>query len=181
MKLSYIVPVYNVEKYLDECLESMFNQGLREDEFEALLIDDGSTDTSLRIANQWAEHHSNIRVFHQENRGQATARNLGIDNAIGDYLMFVDSDDYLLPGKVVGLMRVLESEHLDAILYNLLVQNEDGSSFLSCLLSLEYNQVYTGEEVAMREFVFGGVCRGIYARTIFDKYSIRYGTGTAFW
>lgn len=179
MKLSIIVPVYNVEQYLDECVASFFNQGLNTNDFEVLLIDDGSSDGSLLIAQNWGKRHQNIKVFHQENQGQAVARNFGIDNAKGDYLMFVDSDDYLLPGKIPGLIRLLESEKLDAVLYNLVVQIEDGSTVLSRLPSLDYDYVYSGEEVVLRQFVFGSVSRGIYLRDIFIRNSIRYGVGFA--
>lgn len=93
--ISVIVPVYNVEPYLRECLDSIINQTYCD--LEILIIDDGSTDGSPQICEEYREKDERIRVFHTENRGQSAARNLGLDNARGDWIMFVDSDDYVSP------------------------------------------------------------------------------------
>lgn len=93
--VSIIVPIYNSEKYLSECIESILN--IRYSYFELLLIDDGSSDDSLSICNQYAKQDNRIRVFSKENGGVSSARNLGLDNAIGDWIVFIDSDDYVLP------------------------------------------------------------------------------------
>lgn len=103
--LSIIVPVFNVEKVLNFCVTSIFNQGLDPQDFEVLLINDGSTDGSYNICLQLSEKHPNIRVFTQENAGQSVARNKGIAEARGIYLSFVDSDDYFLSN---GLHKILE-------------------------------------------------------------------------
>lgn len=92
-KLSVIVPVYNVEKYLERCLNSILNQSFND--FELLLIDDGSKDGSGSICDEYAEKDARIRVFHKENGGVSSARNVGLDNTNGSYVIFVDSDDYL--------------------------------------------------------------------------------------
>lgn len=177
MKLSFIIPVYNVEKYLNECVESVFNQGLDEIDFEVLLIDDGSTDTSLEIVNRWVDIHTNVRVFHQENQGQAVARNLGIDNAKGDYLMFVDSDDYLLPNKIAKLLDIIYCQNLDSLIFNLIVQQEDGSNITSSIYGVGYNCTYTGNYIVSHFFVFGSMCRGIFLRKIFKDNSLHFNTG----
>lgn len=92
-KISIIVPVYNVEKYLDRCINSLVRQTFKS--YEILLIDDGSTDNSGDICDQFSEKYSNIRVFHLKNGGVSRARNFGIEKALGDYIMFCDSDDYV--------------------------------------------------------------------------------------
>lgn len=89
--ISVIVPVYNAVQYLEECVSGIVNQSFCD--IEILLVDDGSTDESERICEQWAEKDNRIRVFHQDNRGASSARNLGIKNARGQYLAFCDSDD----------------------------------------------------------------------------------------
>ena len=89
--ISIIIPVYNVEKYLDQCLESVIN--LSYADFECILINDGSTDNSGNICNNWAKKDSRFRVIHQENLGVSSARNKGIDNAKGEYIYFLDGDD----------------------------------------------------------------------------------------
>lgn len=91
--ISIIVPIYNVELYLSKCLDSLINQTL--DTIEILLINDGSTDLSGGICDSYAAKDNRIKVFHIENGGVSNARNIGISNAIGDYLMFVDSDDWI--------------------------------------------------------------------------------------
>jgi len=177
MTLSIIVPIYNVEKYLDECVSSLYNQGLECNDFEVLLIDDGSSDTSLSIANKWASIHKNIRVFHQENQGQAVARNFGIDHAKGDYIMFVDSDDYLLPQKLAAILYIVEKKELDAVIFNIKAEQHDGSFYISKIPCVAYNHVYSGEEVVLKYFVFGSMCRGIFTRTVFKNKNLRFCLG----
>lgn len=92
-KISIIIPVYNSEKYLKKCLDSILLQSFRN--FELLLINDGSTDSSGRICDEYAKKSERIRVFHKANGGVSSARNIGLDKARGEWVMFVDSDDWL--------------------------------------------------------------------------------------
>ena len=92
VKLSIIVPVYNVQDYLDRCLESLVNQTLKD--IEIILVNDGSTDNSYELCLEYAKHDSRIKVFSQVNSGQSKARNVGLDNASGEYISFMDSDDW---------------------------------------------------------------------------------------
>lgn len=92
-KISVIVPVYKAEAYLHRCVNSILNQTFTD--FELLLIDDGSPDSSGEICDEYAAKDSRVRVFHKENGGVSSARNLGLDNAVGRYITFVDSDDWL--------------------------------------------------------------------------------------
>lgn len=91
--LSFIVPVYNVEKYLEECLDSLLEQDIPHEEYEIICVNDGSTDGSLGILRRYEEKYPNIRVIDQENGGVCVARNTGLDAAQGEYIWFVDSDD----------------------------------------------------------------------------------------
>lgn len=91
--ISIIIPVYNVEKYLAKCIDSVLAQDL--EDWELLLINDGSTDSSGNICDEYAVKDARIKVFHQVNKGVSTARNIGIDNAKGEYITFIDSDDYI--------------------------------------------------------------------------------------
>ena len=92
-KVSVIVPVYNVEKLLERCLNSVLNQSFQD--FELLLIDDGSKDSSGQICDNYAKKDQRVRVWHIPNGGQSAARNLGIDNVYGTYIAFIDSDDFV--------------------------------------------------------------------------------------
>lgn len=110
-KISIIVPVYNVERYLDECLKSIINQEFKE--FELILINDGSTDKSGNICDKYALKDNRIRVFHKENQGPSIARNLGINMAKGEYVGFVDSDDTInkyMYKKLYDLVKISNSQ-----------------------------------------------------------------------
>lgn len=110
MFLSLIVPVYNAAAYLQECLMSLENQDLDAGEYEIICVDDGSKDESPEILRTFAEQHSNVILIHQENSGVAGARNTGLQAASGEYIWFVDADDFLMPGVLGGLRRqILQS------------------------------------------------------------------------
>lgn len=111
--ISVIVPVYNVAAYLPQCLESILNQDYGD--LQVLLIDDGSTDDSGAICDQFAAQDSRIQVIHQKNSGAASAKNAGLRAASGKYLSFVDSDDYLEPGVYGFLVKTLEEARADAV------------------------------------------------------------------
>ena len=93
--LSIIIPVYNSEKYLEECLNSVLNQTLKD--IEIICVNDGSTDNSLKILENIAAQDLRVRIINQENKGQGNARNAGLEAANGDYVGFVDSDDFISP------------------------------------------------------------------------------------
>ena len=93
VKLSIIVPVYNAENFLDKCIKSVQSQTLQD--FELILVNDGSKDNSLEICKKYSQEDSRIIVFDQENSGQSKARNVGLENANGEYVAFLDSDDWI--------------------------------------------------------------------------------------
>ena len=95
MFLSFIIPVYNAETYLKECLESILQQDLSHDEYEIICVNDGSTDRSLDFLKEYEKIYDNIRVINQENSGVSAARNIGLDTAEGEYVWFVDADDFI--------------------------------------------------------------------------------------
>lgn len=103
--VSIVVPVYNVEKYLNKCVESLLEQTYKD--YEIILVDDGSSDSSGRICDNYAEKYEFISVIHKENAGLGMARNSGMDAAKGDYVYFIDSDDYLLPDTLESLYKRL--------------------------------------------------------------------------
>lgn len=105
MLVSIVIPIYNVEKYLNACLESVLKL---QSDWEAVLVDDGSTDNSGLLCDQWAGRDGRIHVIHQKNGGLSAARNTGIRNARGDYVMFLDSDDFLNPEETDKMLAQLE-------------------------------------------------------------------------
>ena len=95
-KVSVIIPVYNIEAYLRECLESVCNQTL--DSIQIIVVDDGSTDGSAAICREFADRFpEKVEYYYKENGGSASARNMGLDHAVGDYVGFIDSDDWVEP------------------------------------------------------------------------------------
>lgn len=126
MKLSFIVPVYNVEDYLCNCLESLYNQSLPLNEFEIVIINDGSTDNSYTIAKQYSEKYDNIRLIDQKNHGLSYTRNLGIENASGEYVLCVDSDDFLVANTIPLLLQQAIDNDLDILRAEYQNSNEQG-------------------------------------------------------
>ena len=164
--LSIIVPVYNVEAYLENCIESLLNQKI--DNYEIILIDDGSTDKSGEICDQYDEKYEQIKVIHKTNGGLSSARNTGIMYAEGKYIGFVDGDDYIAPQMYDNLIRIAKK-------YNAQIATCEYFSFFNpeevqSTIEVEVRKkdrihVYTNQE-ALKEFFIRNipesVCTNIY-------------------
>lgn len=122
---SFIVPVYNAEKHLAECLDSLVRQGER---CELVLVDDGSSDSSGKICDAYAESCERVRVFHRPNGGPAAARNFGLEHAQGAYCIFVDSDDFISADFIERLEKTCGKDKADLIFYNIEKRFADGRS-----------------------------------------------------
>lgn len=122
--ISIIVPVYNTSDYLEVCLKSISAQTYKD--IEIIVVDDGSTDNSLEVCNEWANKDSRIKVIHQENGGSSVARNRGIEEAAGEYLMFVDSDDFVSHDYVKKLYEELVKNGTDISFCNYRYVNVEG-------------------------------------------------------
>lgn len=114
--VSVVIPVYNVERFLAECVDSVLHQTM--DGFEIILVDDGATDGSGRMCDEYARRDSRIRVIHQANGGLSAARNTGLDAARGEYVYFLDSDDYIVPDALEKLRAVAEKEKADVVFFD---------------------------------------------------------------
>ena len=115
IKLSIIVPIYNVEKYIRTCIESIFNQGLSDDDFELILVNDGTPDKSLEVISDIIQTHKNIILINQSNQGPSIARNKGIQKATGKYLYFIDSDDSLIENSLPFIIEEIDKTEFDII------------------------------------------------------------------
>ena len=122
--VTVIVPVYNVENYLKACMQSVLAQSFRD--FELILVDDGSTDGSGLLCDEWEKTDPRVRVLHQENKGLSAARNAGIEAAAGESLIFLDSDDFWEEGVLESLWNCLQEKKADLVLFPLLYMSEDG-------------------------------------------------------
>ena len=121
--VSIIVPVYNVEKYLDQCVNSLINQTY--DKIEIILVDDGPKDNSGRLCDEWAKKSNKIKAVHKKNAGLGMARNTGLEHVTGNYVMFIDSDDYLAENVVEKLLEKLLTEKVDAAFTGMIRFNDD--------------------------------------------------------
>ena len=126
MKISLIIPVYNVEKYVEKCLRSCINQDLSKDEYEIIVVNDGSPDGSLEIVQRIAAQEPNIKVISQENQGLSMARNNGLAQAQGDYVWFIDSDDWIEENCLKEIADKCEAEQLDLLQIQYKLAYEDG-------------------------------------------------------
>lgn len=115
-KVSVIIPVYNSEAYIEQCVQSLISQTYRN--WEALLIDDGSTDRSLELCEGLSRTDSRLKVYHQENKGVSAARNYGLDCAEGEYVAFLDSDDAIHPLLFEEMVRQIDEHHVEMVFCN---------------------------------------------------------------
>ncbi len=125
IKVSIIVPIYNVSLYLSKCINSIIHQSYKN--IEVLLIDDGSTDNSLDIARKFSKMDSRVKIYHKKNGGLASARNYGLSKASGNYIMYVDSDDYIDNNMVELLLKKILKENADICEGGIFVHNKDNT------------------------------------------------------
>lgn len=118
MQLSIIIPCYNMEQYLPECLDSLYQQNLELSDFEVIVVNDESKDDTLEIANTYAQKYHNVKVIDKKNAGVGAARNSGFDIASGTYVYFLDPDDYLAENTLPTLIGLMESNSLDILTFN---------------------------------------------------------------
>ncbi|MCX8531514.1 glycosyltransferase family 2 protein [Chryseobacterium luquanense] len=125
MKLSIVIPVYNSSRYLDDCLNSLLAQNMNAAEYELICVNDGSTDDSLKILNEYSNLHTNIKVISQENKGHSAARNTGLRAATGKYVWFVDSDDFIEENSISTIINCMDEQEIDFLTIGLCnVSNE---------------------------------------------------------
>lgn len=137
MKLTIIVPVYGVANYLCKCIDSLLAQDITD--YEIILVDDGSPDECPKICDEYAEKNTNIKAIHQENMGLSEARNTGTRAAQGEYIMYVDSDDYLEPNVLGALMEQIELDQLDVLRFRYQNVRESGEAFAPYKDMTNYN------------------------------------------
>ena len=172
--VSIIIPIYNAERTLARCVDSILNQTYTD--FELLLVDDGSTDTSGAICDGYAAKDSRVRVFHQANSGVSASRNLALDQARGDYLQFLDSDDWITPDATSCLVRAMEGGPCDMVIsdfYRVVGERVSPKG------DIEEDGILTREEYAAHmmenpaDFYYGVLWNKLYRRSIVEKHHLR--------
>lgn len=163
MNLSIIVPMYNVEKYIAKCIESIVNQLWKELTYEIIIVNDASPDNSLDIALEFQTKYSNIKIVSQENKGLGGARNTGIYNAQGNYLFFLDSDDFLINDELPHLASIAMSNNLDVLEFAA-SRVDDHYKFLDTIFHASTNGVKSsGDYLSSVEFA-NSACNKLYRR-----------------
>lgn len=174
-KVSIIVPVYNVDKFLHKCVDSILAQTLTD--FELLLVDDGSKDNSGLICDKYAAKDSRVRVFHKENGGVSSARNLGLENAQGDWIIFIDSDDWIEPNMLKDIYEKAILEHADLVYCDLRMIFNNHTEILHIA---EYN---TNKTKMLNNFIkstFGTAVGMLAKKNLYESNEIRYPIGVKF-
>lgn len=166
--VSVIVPVYNMEKYLEECVTSILNQTYPE--FELILVDDGSLDSSGAMVDAWGQKENRVVVIHERNKGLSGARNTGIDKAQGEYLVFVDSDDYVAPDYIEVLLQTALAADADMAMCGVYALFQDDCCKASSMPMQA--RIYTPQTYMERFYVntgfFSVVWNKIYKKRLFD-------------
>ena len=167
MDLSIIVPVYNVEKYIRTCIESIYKQELDETRFEVIIVNDGTKDKSMEMIADIIAQHPNIKVINQENQGLSVARNKGMAIAKGEYILMIDSDDILIDGSVKPLLEGAFSSKADMIVADF-VQMDDEEINNLCQQSFNQQATFEVSEIAGSDLLTADYCRW-YWRSIYRR------------
>ena len=174
MKLSIIIPMYNAEKYIERCIESVYHQDLNLKDFEVIIINDGSIDNSLALVREMEVSYSNLFVIDKENGGQGAARNLGIEMALGDYIMFLDSDDYLVDYQIKNCLRKTIDNDLDVCCMRIQRLLPSGSPAKVTMSKFSEEEVYTGPWLLLHDYFPASVCAHFFRRDFLLKSNVRF-------
>lgn len=173
MDISIIIPVYNVEQYLKRCVDSVLNQ--ENISFEIILVDDGSTDSSGKICDDYAINYSEIRCIHTTNSGPSTAKNVGYDIATGNYVAFIDSDDEILPDMFCQMLQSGYQHNADIVCCNYIQVDENGNFSHTEHTDQEY--VLTQDEalkaILIKDKIYSQCWTKIYKRETMDLHNVR--------
>lgn len=183
-KVSVIVPVYNTATYLEEAMDSIVNQTLKD--IEVIVINDGSTDNSMDILTGY-EDRLNLLILQKSNNGQASARNDGLDMAAGDYIYFLDSDDWIEPDTLQTCVDICDRDNLDFAYFNAVSFHDKDGSVIDGIQWLDYHRtpgdhsITTGAETLLHmlqaDKYRSSVCMSMFRRTFLTKNCIRFREG----
>lgn len=167
LRFSIIIPVYNTKKYLCECVDSILSQSI--DDFEILLIDDGSSDGSGKLCDELSQKDSRIRTYHKQNRGQLHSRIFGLNQAKGQYCLYLDSDDYLTNDALQYLNKIISNYKCDCIVFGLqsVLNNNVVSTYKTAcdLFSTDKREIYN---ICFSGTEYNSVCRKSFRRDLWD-------------
>jgi glycosyltransferase involved in cell wall biosynthesis len=159
MHLSFVIPVYNAAPYLEKCVESIFQSELSDDEIEIIFVDDGSTDNSVEVAQQLCEKHTQVSLYTQKNQGSSVARNTGMQYVTGDYIWFVDSDDYIDSAELKEIYdKINENKDLDIFAVQIKIEDGENSRSECTQSALPHNVVLSGRDSVLQGYQPSSAC-----------------------
>ena len=170
MKVSIIVPVYNTEKYIGKCIESIICQKTESDtQVEIILVNDGSTDESLAVCEKYAKENPNIIIVNSINGGQGHARNIGLERASGEYISFIDSDDWVLPDFIANMLQKLDQTKAEVAICGM-VRNH---YFFDSKIPIPSESVWNNKQLLINymttPYVMGSVCNKLFKRELWNN------------
>ena len=181
--LSIIIPVYNVEKYIRACIDSVFRQNLKDDSFEVIIVDDGSEDGSIGLIEDIIDQHSNISVVSQANQGLSSARNTGLKNAIGRYVLFLDSDDLLVDGCLSELIISADNYSVDLLIADFVKLSDQEIESYSSIVNHSCQPLVLNGREAFIHYLNPSQCyvwRALYQKSFLEKNNIIFIPGIYF-
>lgn len=172
MIISFIIPVYNTAIYIEKCIASILSQPVAQDYYEIIVVNDGSTDNSDEILSQIVAKYKNIQVFSQNNRGPGAARNTGLKHAQGEYIFFLDSDDYLCPSTLNKLIEDVNIKQSQIVGFDRVEVYGSGKQVIFKRHNSEYSLKTSGAEYMKNYNLSGNVCY-LFANSLIKKYNIK--------
>ena len=181
LDLSIIIPLYNAEHYIQDCLSTLVSQSIDPGRYEIIVIDDGSKDNSLKVVKDFAVKYPNVRIIKQENQGISVARNAGIDQARGAYIYFIDADDYLAQNTMNKVINNALERDLDVLYFETIITKERNLFSSKNLDTYQIDsQVHTGADFIANHLTIISVCRFIVKKDFILRNNLHFIKGIFF-
>lgn len=172
-QLSIIIPLYNVEDYIERCILSIVSQTVPSDSYELIIVNDGSTDRSKSIVNELQKSNSSIKLINKKNGGPGSARNKGLDIAFGDYIFFIDADDWISENSLIQILDIINTRSDDIILFNAReVYSDRKTKEINSHLP-ESNKTILVDDYICDNTILSAAWQGIFKRSLFSDHKIR--------
>lgn len=177
--LSIIIPIYNVEVYIRRCLDSIYNQHVSDELFEIIAVNDGSPDNSMHIVEEFMKCHTNLKIINKSNGGVSSARNMGVSIALGNYLLFVDPDDYICQNSLSALIMLLDKKCNDIFVLRSYISDSNHTENYKWIELFNVKQSYTGDHLLKQNYVRGSVCGCAFLKSFIKSNEILFPEGIA--
>ena len=177
LKLSIVIPAYNVEKYIANCIESCLRQDIPQNEYELVVINDGSSDGTMQIAQAYAAKYGNLRIVEQENAGLSVARNAGTAQARGEYIWFVDSDDTIKANVLGFLTKTAIDDHLDILCFDISPIAKGASAGIFPGQPEQSGRIFSGTDFITKVDMPPSACTALYRTEFLKAHSLKFTPG----